>query len=133
MARLRANRLTTFSVAADGDSASIGFAEDSGEASSLVLPTSCVHALIMTLPEIAQQALRRRAGDERLRLVFPVAHWALERIANSQRLILTFSTPDEFRVSFSMSQEDLDQIAATALADEALATELSSAVLRNIN
>ncbi len=133
MASLRVSRLTAFSVAADGDSASIGFAEDSGEASSLVLPTSCIHALIMTLPEIAQQALRRRTGDQNLRLVFPVANWALERVVGNDRLILTLSTPDEFRVSFTVSREVLDHIAATALANEAAATECSTAVLRSIN
>jgi hypothetical protein len=133
MASLRASRLTTFSVTADGESASIGFADEAGEASSLMLPTSCLHAFIMTLPEMAQQALRRRSGDQHLRLVFPVGDWALERVADSQRLILTFSTTDGFRVAFALSRETLVQIATTALADEAAATEASTAALRASN
>jgi hypothetical protein len=118
MTTLRASKLTTFSVAPDGATVSIGVADDLGEPAALVLPSSCLQALVMTVPEMASQALQRKSGDPKLRLVFPVANWTLERATGSDRLILTFLTTDAYRVSFALSVEELVKIVDTALADE---------------
>ena len=118
MVDLAAKALTTFSVAADGGSASLGFTDEAGDASTLVLPSACLEALVMTLPDIAQQALRRKSGDPRKRLVFPLAEWMLERIEGSDALILTIATPEQFRVSFAASRDALVEIAACALVHE---------------
>ena len=116
MATIRANRLTTFSVASDGATVSIGVADERGEDSALVLPTSCLQALVMTLPEMAQQALQRKYSDDQVRLVFPVENWKLETSEAADRLILTFATADGFRASFALFLEELVNMAGTALA-----------------
>jgi hypothetical protein len=115
MATIRANNLTTFSVAADGATVSIGVADDRGEASALVLPTSCLQALVMTLPEMAQQALQRKYSDAQVRLVFPVENWTLETGGSADRLILTFATADGFRASFALFLDELVNMVGTAL------------------
>ncbi len=118
MTTLRASKLTTFSVAADGATVTIGVADLNGKAAALVLPAACLQALVMTLPEMANEALRRKSGDPQLRLVFPVADWTLEKITGGDRLILTFVTSDGFRASFTLSPEELVKIAGTALTGE---------------
>jgi hypothetical protein len=72
----------------------------------------------MTLPEMAQQALRRKHSDAQIRLVFPVENWALERSDAADRLILTFSTPDGFRASFALFLDELVDMVGTALSDK---------------
>jgi hypothetical protein len=118
MTTIRAHRLTTFSVAADGASVSIGVADESGAPSALVLPSECLQALVMTLPEMANQTLRRRHDDPDLRLVFPVESWAVETSTEAQRLIVTFSTADGFRASFALFADELVRMATTALSGE---------------
>src|SRR5215467_6200678 len=120
MATIRAMGLTTFAVATDGGSVSIGVADEYGEASALVLPTSCLQAMVMTLPEMAQQALRRKYADPAVRLVFPVNDWTIETTEQSNRLILTFVTSDGFRASFALFAEELAKILDTALTAEAM-------------
>jgi hypothetical protein len=115
---IRAHRLTTFSVAADGASVSIGVADESGTPCALVLPSECLQALVMTLPEMASQSLRRRHRDPDLRLVFPVESWAVETSTEAQRLILTFSTSDGFQASFALFAGELLRMATTALGGE---------------
>lgn len=118
MTTIHANRLTTFSVAADGASVSIGVADESGAPCALVLPSECLQALVMTLPEMALQTLRRKHDDPNLRLVFPVENWAVETSTDVRRLILTFATADGFRASFALFADELLEIASTALGGE---------------
>ena len=118
MATIRATGLTTFAVTPDGGSVSIGVADERGGASALILPTSCLQALVMTLPEIVQQALRRKYADPSVRLVFPVLDWTIETTEQSNRLILTLATSEGFRVSFALFAADLANILDTALAGE---------------
>lgn len=118
MTTIRANRLTTFSVAADGASVSIGVADESGAPGALVLPSECLQALVMTLPEMAVQTLRRKHDDPNLRLVFPVENWAVETSTEPRRLIVTFATADGFRASFALFADELLRIASTALGGE---------------
>src|SRR5262249_24116674 len=120
MATIHATDLTTFAVTPDGDSVSIGVADAHGEPSALVLPTSCLQALVITLPEMAQQALRRKYDDPAVRLVFPVKDWMIETAAQDGRLILTLATSDGFRASFALFAKDLARILNTALAGEAM-------------
>lgn len=115
MTTIHANSLTTFAVAADGNAVSIGVTDDHGEAGALVLPASCLQALVMTLPEMAQQALRRKYSDPQVRLVFPVENWTLETSGAADRLILTFATADGFRASFALFLDELVNMVGTAL------------------
>jgi hypothetical protein len=121
MGTIHATALTTFTVAPDGASVSIGVADAAGETSALVLPASCLQSLVMTLPEMAQQALRRKYANPALRLVFPVESWRLETSGSAERLILTFVTADGFRASFALFAAELAEITATAVAGEAVA------------
>ena len=118
MITIRANRLTTFSVAADGGSVSIGVADETGAPCALMLPSECLQALVMSLPEMAAQTLRRKHDDPNLRLVFPVENWAVETSTEARRLILTFATADGFRASFALFADELLEIASTALGGE---------------
>jgi len=118
MATIRAHKLTTFSVAPDGGTVSIGVDDDRGEPGALVLPTACLRLLVMTLPEMAQQALQRKFADPKLRLVFPVENWALETSNEEGRLILTFSTADGFSASFALFPDELLRMVSTALEGE---------------
>jgi len=118
MTTIHANKLTTFSVAADGGSVSIGVADERGENSALVLPTACLQALVMTLPEMACKALQRQYCDPQVRLVFPVEKWTLETSNGADRLILTFTTPDGFCASFALFAGELVKMVDTALTGE---------------
>jgi hypothetical protein len=121
MATIRATGLTTFAITPDGGSVSIGVADECGEASALVLPTACLQALVMTLPEMAQQALRRKYQDPGVRLVFPVTGWTIETAAEADRLILTLATADGFSASFALFLHELAEIVDTALTGDATA------------
>ena len=108
MTMIRAKHLTTFSVAPDGSSVAIGVADEEGQAAALMLPAEC--SLIMTLPDMMRRALRLQHGDPRLRLVYPVASWEIERSARPEIRIVTLRTSDGFHVSFGMSTKDLREI-----------------------
>jgi hypothetical protein len=119
MAVIHGTHLTTFSVAADGASVSLGFAGEDGASSSLVLPADCLKALIMTLPEMMRQSLSRQYRDPSLRLVYPVGSWEIEAASEPGRLILTLGTPDGFRISFALLRDEIEDIASTTAAAEA--------------
>ncbi len=127
MTKLFASKLTTFSVAADGATVSIGVADLNGAPAVLVLPAACLQALVMTLPEMANEALRCKSGDTQLRLVFPLADWTLEKVTDSDRLILSLVTTDGFRASFALSVDELARMAGTALSGEAVPAQHSAA------
>ena len=118
MTTIRANKLTTFAVAPDGQSVSIGVADEKGTPCALVLPAECLQALVLTLPEMALQSLRRQHSDPNLRLVFPVEKWTVETSTGAERLILTFGTGDGFQASFAVFAEELVEIARTAVSGE---------------
>lgn len=114
MSSLRASGLTNFVVEPDGDSVAVGVLDEFGRPATFFLPFESLQALMLTLPEIVEQALRRKFDDARLRLVFPVDAWNLKKAGGSDLLILTLMTSDRFRVSFSVSREKLAAIAGTA-------------------
>lgn len=123
MTVIHADKLTTFSIAADGASVSIGVADESGSPCALVLPAECLRALVMTLPEMARQSLRRKYGDPRLRLVFPVEKWKVESSTEADRLILTFATADGFEASFALFPAELAQMADAVQGGNEIAAE----------
>ena len=114
MTILRAKHLTTFTVTKDGAAVAIGVSDEEGRAGALVLPAECLAALMMTLPEMARQAMRLQHGDPSLRLVYPLADWAVERAAQPDTFIVTLRTPDGFHVSFAMQAKDLREIGGAA-------------------
>jgi hypothetical protein len=111
MTIIRAERLTTFSVAPDGGSISIGVADEEGRAGALMLPIECLKALMMTLPEMMRLALRLQHDDPSLRLVYRAAGWEVERSTVPGTFIVTLRTPDGFHISFALSTADLSDMA----------------------
>ena len=114
MAVLNASRLTTCSVAADGTGVAIGVADEDGRESALILPTECLKALIMTLPDMMRRALRLQHRDPSLRLVYPVASWEIELSTQPGTFILTLRTADNFHVSFALAASDLQEMSDVA-------------------
>src|SRR6516165_1849823 len=111
MTILRASRLTSYSVAADGTGVAIGVADVEGREGTLILPTECLNALIMTMPDMMRRALQLQHGDPSFRLVYPAASWEIERSTQPGTFILTLRTPGNFHVSFALSAMDLSEIA----------------------
>jgi hypothetical protein len=107
MTIIRGVQLTTFDVAPDGESVAIHVTDDQGSPSTLVLPTECLNALMMTLPDIVRRSLQARYGDPSMRVVYPVGSWSLERSAVPGNVIVTLRTPDGFSVSFGLSPLEL--------------------------
>jgi hypothetical protein len=107
MTIIRGVQLTTFDVAPDGGSVAIHVTDDQGSPSTLVLPTECLNALMMTLPDIVRRSLQARYGDPSMRVVYPVGSWSLERSAVPGNVIITLRTPDGFSVSFGLSPLEL--------------------------
>jgi hypothetical protein len=110
MTVIRAKQLTTFSVAADGSSVVIGVADERGHDAALMLPTECLQALIMTLPDVMRRAMRLQHGDPSLRLVYPLAGWEIERSTCPGVHIVTLRTGDGFFVSFAVAAKDLSEM-----------------------
>ena len=111
MTTIRAQRLTQFSLAANGGSIAIGVTDEEGRAGVLMLPTECLRELMMTLPEMMRRALRLQNHDTSLRLVYPAAGWEVERSTAPGIFIVTLRTSDGFHVSFALSAADLFDMA----------------------
>ena len=109
--------LSSYEVAEDGSRVKIGLRDRAGRPAVLILPPECLSALIMTLPGIMQKVLRNQRDDPRARLVYPLAHWRIERARDDARLILSLSTPDGFCVSFSVWRHELAQIGDAGAVD----------------
>lgn len=114
MTKIRANQLTSFAIAEDGASVSLGFADAEGTAGALELPADCLKALLMTMPEIMRQSLVRRYRDPSLRVVYPLSAWTLEASSERGRLILTLRTPDNFHIAFTLTTTQFAEIGAMA-------------------
>lgn len=115
MTIIRAQRLTKFSVAADGGSIAIGLTDEEDRACALMLPTECLRELMITLPEMMRRALRLQHHDPGLRLVYSAAGWEVERSRVPGTFIVTLRTPDGFHISFALSATDLSHMADAAL------------------
>lgn len=95
-------RLTTWSVSADGSRARLGFSDD--------LPVEAVSGLLMTLPRILHRA-HDAHEDGSSRVVQPLGAWQLERAVGDGRLVLTLTTPDGFGVAFALAPGELAAMA----------------------
>ena len=132
MTIIRAERLTTFSVAPDGSSVSLGVTDDEGRAGALMLPIACLKQLMMTLPEMMRRALRLQHDDPSLRLVYGAAGWEVERSTVPGTFILTLRTVDGFHVSFALAAADLSDM-ANATRKPPLDTDRSPPKLRSVH
>ncbi|HWM71275.1 MAG TPA: hypothetical protein VNO35_32210 [Steroidobacteraceae bacterium] len=68
--------LTTCLVTPGGARIRLNFDDASGRATTLNLPTSCVHQLVMTLPHLLLTALRAQHGDTSARSSYPDCEWS---------------------------------------------------------
>jgi hypothetical protein len=113
--------LTTFEVAPDGSHVRLNVRDRAGQPASLVLPAASVNQLLMTLPRVAQTALRRSHGDDSLRFVHPLESFVLELgeiDANGrQQIILTMKTGGGFSVSFGGSEEAMTGLGRSLVHD----------------
>src|SRR5215510_16030976 len=107
MTVIRGQRLTTFDVTPDGESFSLNVTDDQGRPATLVLPSDCLHALMMTLPEMVRRSLQARFRDPSMRVVFPLGSWNLERSVVPGAVIATLRTEDGFSVSFGVPAREL--------------------------
>jgi hypothetical protein len=115
MTEIRGTSLTTCQIAPDGSTIRLSFETGGGQTASITLPIRCIQQLLMTLPHAASMAIRAKHGDDRMRLVFPLGNWNLEKAAGTpEGLILTLKTPDGFEVSFSLEQDAIKEMSSTA-------------------
>jgi hypothetical protein len=60
--------------------------------------------LLMTLPRMASNAIKRAHNDSAMRITYPATTFQIELSPGNVR-ILTIGTPDGFTVSFSLAEE----------------------------
>jgi hypothetical protein len=117
--------LTDCQVDKSGELFRLGLACADGSQASVILPVDCLRSLLMTLPNVIERALRARYGDHTLKVVYPMGGWSLHTAEGSENLILTVTTPDDFKVSFSLTQADASSL-ATSLGQIDPAVELKT-------
>ena len=100
--KIRSHRLTTCAVAPDGGNVGLEFIDGGGATVTVELPFDQAEAVVMTLPHLLADALRRQTGDDAARYVFGLQEWSLETAKERACLIGTLKTADGFEVSFSM-------------------------------
>ncbi len=106
-----AEALTTFEVTPDGTRVRLNARDADGGDVSFSLPIGCVSQMVMTLPRIAQEAVRRFHGDETLKIVYPAGDWTVERSAHDpDTYIVSLGTPDGFAVSFALSPAKMSEM-----------------------
>jgi len=103
--------LTTFCVSPDGQSFAIQVTDEQAQSSALILPTECLNALLMTLPDIMKRSLQQRFPDQTMRVVYPVGSWEVEGGSPPGTVIVTLRTPDGFEVSFALGALELLRVA----------------------
>jgi hypothetical protein len=111
MTVIRGRQLTTFDVSPDGESVAIHVTDEQAQPATLVLPAECLHALMMTLPEMVRRSLHRRFHDETMRVVYPVGSWEVDGGPQAGTVIVTLRTPDGFQVSFGLAALELLRMA----------------------
>src|SRR5262245_36007444 len=97
--------LAGYCVAGNGSGAQLALVDASGVEVAVMLPQEGIASLMLTLPTIMDQLVRRTNPDPQARFVFGAADWRLERGPDAESLILTLETPDRFRVSFAFGAE----------------------------
>lgn len=98
---ITSDRLTTCSVVNEGKGIRLEFLEQSGAPVSVEFPLEQAHSIIMTLPRLLSQAVKRLTLDPAARFVFSLNEWMLES-ADNEALIATLTTEGGFAVSFSI-------------------------------
>lgn len=115
-------KLTTWSVLADGARISLDFVAAGGGMHRIVLPVDALSGLMMTLPRMLQSALDKRFPGGSLRVVQPLGNWKLEQREIDGGLILRLGTKDGFEVAFALSADQAGPLGAALLDTDAPST-----------
>lgn len=110
---IRAERLTTWAAAQDGQHVWLGFEDAHGQACRISLPIGLLSALMMTIPRMLRQALDTQFTDGSLRMIYELGDCRIERAAGEDAFILNLSTPDGFEVAFAVASSVADRLAKT--------------------
>jgi len=111
-AEYEVDQMISFETAADGSSIRMSMKDASGDPLSVRMPLECLNQLLMTLPGMVRQAVQRQHRDPTVRVVYPLARFQVELADDFETRILTLETPDGFSVSFGLTEEQCQQIAA---------------------
>ena len=106
-------RLTSWSVAPDGEHVRLGFADEAGRPCAVTLPIAVLSALMMTIPRMLRQALEARFADGSLRMIHELGDWRVERAVGADASILSLATPDGFEVTFAVATPQADRLGET--------------------
>ena len=98
------SRLMNFETASDGSAIRLVVEDQAGQTVGIILAVKTLTALLMTLPTMASNAVKRASNDPRTRITYPLREFTIESTTDNLR-ILTVGTPDGFRVSFSLTEE----------------------------
>ena len=107
--------LTTYEVAPDGSSIRMNFVDVDGQKASIIVPMQNLQELAFTIPKMVSEALQAAYGNPALRLVHKVDLWKVERGDDGKSVILTFSTPDRFQMSFAVEEKELASMAESVV------------------
>jgi hypothetical protein len=105
--------LTTYEVSPDGEGVHLNFVDAKGESRAVYAPMEVLKQLTLSMPKIMLEVLQAHFRDPTLRLVHTVDSWQTERASDGETIILTFTTPDHFSISFNVSENDLVQFSET--------------------
>jgi hypothetical protein len=101
-ARIAVGELTGCRVVDNGETVELGLLDRCGMALSVQLSFDQSEALVMTLPHLLAQALKRRTGNAESRYVFRIGAWTIEGAESGDCLIVTVKTSDGFEVSLGL-------------------------------
>lgn len=102
--RICSTKLTTCGVVEGGQGVTLGFEDEKGVDTTLLLPFDQAQAVAMTLPRLLTLALRSLTGEAASRF-FPLDGWLVEQSSDCNGLIVTLGSPDGFQVSFAIPAE----------------------------
>ena len=101
---IEVRRLINFETAADGTAVRLLVEDIAGRTIAIILTIETLSALLMTLPRMASNAIKRAHNDSAMRITYPATSFQIELSPGNVR-ILTIGTPDGFTVSFSLTEE----------------------------
>jgi hypothetical protein len=108
--RIDARQLTGLELANDGSCFALQGVDANGADWSLHLPSDSLQQLILTLPNLALNAMRAQHSDDSLRIVYPAHSCTVELASDQRTFILTLRTEDGFHVSFGLSTDQCETI-----------------------
>jgi len=104
---IRVKDLKSYSVASDGSAVQLECVDDAGGACRIELPRSCLMELALAIPKILSSVLAVEHGGSPQRLVHLVKDWTVELAAIGGVFIFTFTTVDDFKISFSIDRNEV--------------------------